>query len=131
LGAGRSTPLEKLASPARRSSSIPGDDRGVTGRDVCARGESGGRDTASPAVPSRRGAGELVGARAGAFAGAGGFGGAGSAGSPTRDLQLEHVRNLAPAGRSASWTRLMFPHVVQVASIIWDRFYPADRSGDV
>jgi hypothetical protein len=38
-------------------------------------------------------------------------------GNATRDLQLVHVRNLAPTGSSDSWTRLMFPHVVQVASI--------------
>jgi hypothetical protein len=45
-------------------------------------------------------------------------GAAARTGNPTRDLQLVQVRNLAPAGMSASLTRLMFPHAVQAASII-------------
>ena len=39
-------------------------------------------------------------------------------GRPTRDLQLAHVTNFAPGWISSSETRLTFPHVVQVASII-------------
>ena len=42
-----------------------------------------------------------------------------------RDLQLEQVRNFAPAGRSPSATRFTVPHAEQVASIIRDNHTPA------
>jgi hypothetical protein len=100
FGAGRSeTPPEYSVSGVKSRPDDAGrmgigPDRGVTGRDVA------GPDAPRPGVIVRGTAGGL------------------SAGSPTRDLQLAQVTNFAPVGRSATLTRLMFPHAVQAASII-------------
>jgi hypothetical protein len=115
LGAGRSASPPPAASDGMKSRSSPGADGRVAPplgafvpRSVDERPAGGG----GRLVPDGSTGG------AGTIGGAGTSDGAGSEGNPTRDLQLVQVRNFAPVGISDSLTRLMFPHVVQVASII-------------